>query len=35
MTWFRRMEKQGHEIHWIDGTLGLKEKIRLIQNKLK
>ena len=26
MTWFRRMERKGIEIHWIDGQLGLDEK---------
>jgi tRNA dimethylallyltransferase len=26
MTWFRRMEKQGQEIRWIDGTLPMEEK---------
>lgn len=34
MTWFRRMEKQGFEINWIDGNLGLYEKIAFILNKL-
>ncbi|MCD4698048.1 MAG: tRNA (adenosine(37)-N6)-dimethylallyltransferase MiaA, partial [Bacteroidales bacterium] len=27
MTWFRRMEKSGFEIHWIDGRLTMKEKL--------
>lgn len=27
MTWFRRMEKQGIKIHWIDGQLEIDEKI--------
>jgi tRNA dimethylallyltransferase len=30
MTWFRRMERQGVRIHWIDGTLPLGEKADLI-----
>jgi tRNA dimethylallyltransferase len=30
MTWFRRMEKQGTEIHWLDGYLPLNEKIKKI-----
>jgi tRNA dimethylallyltransferase len=34
MTWFRRMEKQGFEINWIDGNLGLSEKIAFILQKL-
>lgn len=29
MTWFRKMEREGHLIHWIDGTLNEDEKIRL------
>ncbi|NOX48482.1 MAG: tRNA (adenosine(37)-N6)-dimethylallyltransferase MiaA [Chlorobi bacterium] len=37
MTWFRRMEKRGHQIHWIDGRLPLEEKIevalRIAQNE--
>ena len=28
MTWFRRMEKRGVPIRWIDGTLSLEGKIR-------
>ena len=27
MTWYRRMERQGAEIHWIDGRLPIEEKI--------
>jgi tRNA dimethylallyltransferase len=30
MTWFRRMEKQGIEIHWLDGYLPLDEKVEKI-----
>lgn len=30
MTWFRRMEKQGFAIHWIDGHLPLNEKVGAI-----
>ncbi len=30
MTWFRRMEKQGIEIHWFDGYMPLDEKIERI-----
>lgn len=29
MTWFRRMEKRGHQIHWIDGNLSMEEKIEV------
>jgi tRNA dimethylallyltransferase len=27
MTWFRGMEKRGTQIHWIDGTLLMEEKV--------
>ena len=27
MTWFRRMERQGIKIHWIDGSLSLEKKV--------
>lgn len=30
MTWFRRMERNGVVIHWIDGTLPLAEKADLL-----
>ncbi len=30
MTWFRRMEKQGTNIHWLDGYMPLEEKIDAI-----
>ncbi|MDR2835504.1 MAG: tRNA (adenosine(37)-N6)-dimethylallyltransferase MiaA [Bacteroidales bacterium] len=30
MTWFRKMENDGHKIHWIDGNLPIKEKINKI-----
>ncbi len=34
MTWFRRMEKKGVHIFWIDGELNMQEKISLILQKL-
>jgi tRNA dimethylallyltransferase len=34
MTWFRRMERNGIKIHWIDGDLPLTEKIFTIKNLL-
>ena len=34
MTWFRRMERQGITIHWIDGTLPLEEQVRTILDLL-
>ena len=33
-TWFRRMERQGFNIHWVDGNLSLIEKSAFIQSKL-
>ena len=30
MTWFRRMERNGVAIHWIDGTLPLAAKAELV-----
>lgn len=35
MTWFRRMEKNGIGINWIDGDLSMEEKINLVLKKLK
>jgi len=34
MTWFRRMEKQGFVINWIDGNLSLNEKVAYILKNL-
>ncbi|HAH24530.1 MAG TPA: tRNA (adenosine(37)-N6)-dimethylallyltransferase MiaA [Prolixibacteraceae bacterium] len=30
MTWYRRMEKQGTDIHWLDGFMPMEEKIEKI-----
>lgn len=30
MTWFRRMEKQGTLIHWLDGFMPMEEKVEQI-----
>lgn len=30
MTWFRRMERNGEKIYWIDGNLPMEAKIELI-----
>ena len=30
MTWFRRMEKKGYRLQWIDGLLPMEEKARMI-----
>ena len=27
MTWFRRMERSGYKIHWIDGNLSFNDKV--------
>jgi tRNA dimethylallyltransferase len=35
MTWFRRMEKRGFKIHWIDGNLPLEDKVGLIAGQYK
>lgn len=34
MTWFRRMEKKGFKIIWIDGNLTMDEKINSIKENL-
>ena len=34
MTWFRGMERRGFEIFWLDASLNLEEKIRIVQEKL-
>ncbi len=31
MTWFRKMEKEGHKIYKIDGYLSLDEKINRVK----
>jgi len=31
MTWFRGMEKRGTQIHWIDASLEMEEKVEQIQ----
>lgn len=30
MTWFRRMEKKGYKIKWIDGNLPMEERAKII-----
>jgi len=32
MTWFRRMERQGFRINWIDGRLPMEAKIAMVNN---
>ncbi len=34
LTWFRRMERNGFPIHWIDGELAMSQKIDSILNLL-
>jgi tRNA dimethylallyltransferase len=34
MTWFRRMEKNGFKIHWIDGEWDDEQKIEFIFNTI-
>ena len=33
MTWFRRMERNGAKILWLDGNMPLEEKLRAIDSK--
>jgi tRNA dimethylallyltransferase len=35
MTWFRRMEKKGVKITWIDGTIPLEQKARFIEEMIE
>jgi tRNA dimethylallyltransferase len=34
MTWYRRMEKKGVKIHWIDGSIDLNDKLAVILNEV-
>jgi tRNA dimethylallyltransferase len=34
MTWFRKMEREGFDIHWIDGLLPMEEKVEVVLNLL-
>ncbi len=31
MTWFRRMERQGTKIHWLDGYMSMDEKLERVK----
>jgi tRNA dimethylallyltransferase len=33
-TWFRKMEREGYEINWVDGKLGLDEKLEVVMKLL-
>jgi len=35
MTWYRRLAKQGFEIHWIDGLLSTEEKVKSALEEIK
>lgn len=35
MTWFRRMEKRGTQIHWINGRLRMEEKLEVVLGRLQ
>ena len=32
MTWFRRMERSGTRINWLDGMLGMDEKVIMVKS---
>ena len=34
MTWFRKMEKDGYEIHWMPHDLGIEEKLAIVKRYL-
>ena len=34
MTWFRRMEKNGTIIHWLDGYMSMEEKLLRVEEIL-
>jgi tRNA dimethylallyltransferase len=35
MTWYRRMERNGIEINWIDGNIPLDQKLDFLINRIK
>lgn len=35
MTWFRKMERDGFDIHWLDASLGLDEKVVKVKEWMK
>jgi tRNA dimethylallyltransferase len=35
MTWFRKMEREGFQINWLDGNLPMEEKIKTILEIIK
>ena len=34
MTWFRKLEREGVKIHWIDGNMAMKEKLKFVEQKI-
>ena len=34
MTWYRRMEKMGYVINWIEAEIPLEKKLNIIKQKL-
>ena len=34
MTWFRKMERAGFDIKWVDGNLSLDEKVKMVKKEL-
>ena len=35
MTWFRKMERDGFHIHWLDAALDLDEKVAKVREWMK
>ena len=35
MTWFRRMERRGFTIHWMNARWPMEEKIAFVKKKLE
>jgi tRNA dimethylallyltransferase len=35
MTWFRKMEREGSVINWVDGHLNMDKKVRFAMGKIK
>jgi tRNA dimethylallyltransferase len=31
MTWFRGMERRGFEIHWLDASMAMDEKVAAVK----
>ena len=32
MTWFRKMERNGFQIHWLNAEMTIKEKVESVRN---